>query len=292
MGYYCIFVIFWLLHLLPPTFLNLMGRGLGYLAYYLAGKRRHIGITNLTLCFPTLSKEEKKRLLVRHFQYLLTALLEYSLLWFASKQSLTKLIKVEGYEHFLKASSNNGVILFTPHFIGLDMGALRHIMDHSQFTAIYSRPKKVSGFSRLLSRGRMRFNGAGTQLFARQDGIRPIIRILRNKIPLYYLPDQDFGAKDSLFIPFFGIATATTDALSRLAKAGNAKIIPMVTKKVGNTYILRYYPAWENFPSEDIHADTCRMNAFIEERILEMPEQYFWLHRRFKTRPAGEKAVY
>lgn len=290
MGYYSTFILFWLLHLLPPTLLSLIGKGLGYLTYHFAKRRRHIGITNLTLCFPTLREKEKHQLLLKHFQSLTITLLEYGYLWFSSKKFLEKWIKVEGYEHFLNASQDNAIILFAPHFIGLDMGGLRHSIAHSHFSAIYSRPRKTSGFSRLLLRGRMRFTQA--QLFARQDGIRPIIRVLRNKIPLYYLPDQDFGLKDSLFIPFFGINTATTDALSRLARAGNAKIIPMVTRREKNGYVLRYYPAWEEFPSEDIYADTRRMNAFIEERIVEMPEQYFWLHRRFKTRPPGEKGVY
>ena len=290
MGYYFISILMWLLHLLPVKFISLLGKGLGYLIYLLAKTRRHIGITNLTLCFPQMTEKEQHQLILKHFQYLTTALLEYGYLWFSSKKFLEEWIQVEGYDHFLAASQDNPVILFAPHFIGLDMGGLRYSMDHPRSGAVYSRQKKPGGFARLLLRGRLRFTHP--KLFARQDGIRPVIRALRNKLSLYYLPDQDFGPKDSIFIPFFGIPTATTDALSRLAQTTNAKIVPLVTRQEGNRYILRYYPAWENFPSEDIYADTRRMNAFIEERVLEMPEQYFWLHRRFKSRPEGKKGFY
>lgn len=289
MGYYFISTFMWLLHLLPVKFISLLGKSLGYLTYHIARARRHIGLTNVSLCFPQMSEKEKHQFILKHFQYLITTLLEYGYLWFSSKKFLEKWVQVEGYEHFL-AAQDKAIILFAPHFIGLDIGGLRHSMVHSQLGAMYSRPKKVSAFTRLLLQGRLRFTQP--TLFARQDGIRPVIRALRNKLPLYYLPDQDFGPKDSIFVSFFNIPTATTDGLSRLASATHAKIVPIVTRREGNHYILRYYPAWENFPSEDIYADTRRMNAFIEEQVLEMPEQYFWLHRRFKSRPEGEKGFY
>jgi KDO2-lipid IV(A) lauroyltransferase len=277
----------WLLYLLPHQCVNLLGKGLGYLFYKLATERRRVGIINLTLCFPQMTDKAKRHLICQHFQYLTTALLEYGTLWFAPKAKLEKFIEVEGYEHYL-AAQDKAIILFAPHFIGLDMGGLRFSMDHVG-ASMYSHQKDKS-MDRLLLRGRSRF----TQplLFSRQDGVRPIIRALRKNIALYYLPDQDFGAKESIFVPFFGVPTATIEGLSRLARAGNAKVVPTVTRREGNKYILRYYPAWENFPTDDIYADTRRMNAFIEERILEMPAQYFWLHKRFKTRPPGEASVY
>lgn len=289
MAYYLISSMMCLLHCAPKRIVTLIGHGLGSILFYLMPRRRKIGITNLTLCFPHMPLSAKNQLLKRHFQYLATAFLGYSYLWFSSAKSLKRWIRIEGYEHFA-AVKDKTVILFTPHFVGLDMGGLRYSMSHPNSSAVYSRPNGQKGLSHLMIKGRLRFTTP--LLLARQDGIRPIVRALRNKKNLYYLPDQDFGAKDSLFVPFFGIPAATTDGLSRLARVSGAVIVPVVTRREKNGYVLRYYPAWEDFPSDDVYKDTRRMNAFIEERIREMPEQYFWLHRRFKTRPMGEEGFY
>jgi KDO2-lipid IV(A) lauroyltransferase len=287
MSYYLIGGIMWLLYLLPHSLVTLLGKGLGYIFYYVAAERRRVGLINLTLCFPHMPKEERQHIILQHFQHLTTAILEYGILWFAPKAFLKNFIQVEGYEHYL-AAQDKAIILLAPHFIGLDMGGLRYSMEHVG-ASMYSH-QKSKGLNRLLLRGRSRF----TQplLFSRQEGVRPIIRALRNKITFYYLPDQDFGPKESIFVPFFGVPAATIEGVSRLARAGNAKVVPAVTRREGNRYILRYYPAWENFPSDDPYADARRMNAFIEARIVEMPAQYFWLHKRFKTRPVGEEPLY
>lgn len=280
----------WLLHWLPSWLTTFLGKIIGLLLYVCFSSSRKVAMINLTLCFPKLSQKSKQQLILRHFQYIGSFILEYGRLWFSSKNRLKKWIRVEGYEHFLAAQKDHAVILFAPHFIGLDIGGFRHGIDHPiNGAVVYSRQKNPL-LERLIMKGRSRF---GDPIFlAKQDGIRPIIRALRQKMVLYYLPDQDFGHKNSRFIPFFDVPTATTDALSRLASATNAKIVPMVTKRDSNGYVVRYYPAWENFPSEDIDQDTRRMNAFIEERVLEMPEQYLWLYKRFKTRPTGEKSIY
>jgi KDO2-lipid IV(A) lauroyltransferase len=158
-------------------------------------------------------------------------------------------------------------------------------------SSIYSRQKNAA-FDEILMRGRMRF-GQST-LFARQEGIRPMIKSLRSGEPFYYLPDMDLGARDSVFAPFFGVPAATITALSRIARLAGAVVVPCVTRQLpaGRGYVVRLYPAWDNFPSGDLHADARQMNAFIEERVREMPEQYYWLHKRFKTRPPGEKSLY
>ena len=124
--------------------------------------------------------------------------------------------------------------------------------------------------------------------------MRGVVKAVREGTPFYYLPDMDFGARDSIFVPFFGIPAATITGVSRLARLAHARVVPAVTRQLpgGEGYVLTFYPAWENFPSDDVVADTRRVNAFIEERVLEMPEQYYWLHKRFKTRPAGEPRFY
>jgi len=146
--------------------------------------------------------------------------------------------------------------------------------------------------NRRLLKGRTRFGNQ--RLFSRQEGVRPALAALKEGLPFYYLPDQDYGPRDAVFVPFFGVSAATITGLSRLAKLADAQVVPCVTRMLpgGTGYELTCYPAWENFPTDDVLADTRRMNAFVEERVREMPEQYFWVHKRFKTRPAGEAKWY
>jgi KDO2-lipid IV(A) lauroyltransferase len=157
--------------------------------------------------------------------------------------------------------------------------------------SIYSRQKDAA-FDALLLRGRMRF--ARAPIFSRQVGVRPVIRALRSGLPLYYLPDMDLGRRNALFAPFFGVSAATVTGLSRIAALSGAAVVPCVTRQLpgGAGYVVRFYPVWEGFPSPDPAADALRMNAFIEQRVREMPEQYYWVHKRFKTRPEGEANPY
>jgi KDO2-lipid IV(A) lauroyltransferase len=156
---------------------------------------------------------------------------------------------------------------------------------------MYSRQKDPI-LDRILYHGRTRF--VMPRLVSRQEGLRPLVRVMREGLPFYYLPDLDFGPRDSVFVPFFGVPAATITGLSRMARLARAAVVPVVTRQLpgGKGYVLRFYPAWEGFPSGDVEADARRMNAFIEERVLETPEQYHWLHKRFKTRPPGEPALY
>jgi KDO2-lipid IV(A) lauroyltransferase len=171
----------------------------------------------------------------------------------------------------------------------LDAGGARTSFDYPAVVSMYSTQKNKV-FDRALRRARQRWNGA--ELVTRQQGLRPVLKLLKEKRPFYYLPDMDFGAKDAVFADFFGVKTATVTALSRLCQITGAKVIPAITRQTESGYELRYFPAWDNFPTDDPVADANRMNAFIEARIREMPEQYFWVHKRFKTRPAGEASFY
>jgi KDO2-lipid IV(A) lauroyltransferase len=179
--------------------------------------------------------------------------------------------------------------MLAPHFVGLDAGGARVSYDYPAAFSMYSTQKNKV-FDRALRRARQRWNGA--ELVTRQQGLRPVLRALREKRLFYYLPDMDFGAKDAVFADFFGVKTATVTALSRLCQVTGAKVIPAITRQTDSGYEVRYYPAWENFPTDDPVADATRMNAFIEARIREMPDQYFWVHKRFKTRPEGETSFY
>jgi KDO2-lipid IV(A) lauroyltransferase len=170
------------------------------------------------------------------------------------------------------------------------MGGIR-LSTEIKVASMYSRSRNAV-VDRYLLKSRTRFTEA--TLVSRHEGIRPLIKTIRSGLPFYYLPDQDYGRHESIFVPFFGIPTATIPALSRLARVADAKVVPAITRQLpgGQGYVLRFYPPWENYPTDDIEADTRRMNAFIEERVREMPEQYLWVHRRFKTRPPGEASLY
>lgn len=281
--------LLWLMHFLPLALQARIGNGLGWVLYKLARSRTRVARINLKLCFPELSDAERETLVLKHVQSFMRGALEHGLLWWASRQRLEKLIRIEGIEHW-QAVQNQPVIWLAPHFMGLDVGGTRINMDHA-VVSMYGQQKNPY-VMQLLLRSRTRFGRA--ELFSRQDGIKPVIKAIRGGVPFYYLPDQDFGAKDAVFVPFFGVPAATVTGLSRLAKVARAKVVPLVTRQLpgGQGYVLTFYPAWENFPSDDVEADTRRMNAFIEERVREMPEQYFWTHKRFKTRPPGEAKFY
>lgn len=281
--------VIWLLHFLPLTLLAPVGRAFGLALYALARERRNVALTNLKLCFPELSGPERARLARRHFQAFGRSFIEHGILWWSAQERVQKLIRVEGLQHW-QAVADRPVIWLAPHFVGLDMGGVRLTTEY-RLASVYSHQKNPA-FDAILYHGRTRF--IMPELFSRQQGMRPLVKAIRQGLPFYYLPDMDFGARDSVFVPFFGVPAATITGLSRLAHLANAVVVPAVTRQLAGDagYELRFYPAWENFPSENVEADTRRMNAFIEERVRETPEQYYWLHKRFKTRPPGEEKFY
>jgi KDO2-lipid IV(A) lauroyltransferase len=209
------------------------------------------------------------------------------MVWGSEKQLLS-LIRVEGLEH-LRAEMGKPVIEFAPHFIGLNMGGIRTGYEIPRSASIYSRQKNPV-LDRIFWRARTRFGDP--VLVSRQEGLRAAIRVIKSGKAFYFLPDMDFGIRDAIFSPFFGVQTATITALPRLARLTGAAVVPVVTRQEGRGYVVRFYPRWENYPTDDIEADVRRMNAFIEDRVREMPEQYFWAHKRFKTRPPGEPSPY
>jgi KDO2-lipid IV(A) lauroyltransferase len=279
----------WLLRLLPLQLLAPLGRGLGFLFYLLGRERREVVLTNLKLCFPQQTEAERLRVGRAHFQAFGRSLLEHGILWWSSKVRVQRLVRIEGVEHW-QAAAGRPVILLAPHFIGLDMGGMR-LGSEYRIVSVYSRQKDPT-FDAALYSGRTRF--VMPELYSRQEGVRSVVKALRRGLPFYYLPDMDYGERDSIFVPFFGVRAATITGLSRIARLAGAIVVPAVTRQLPGAagYALTFYPAWRDFPSNDVERDTRRMNAFIEERVLEMPEQYYWLHKRFKTRPPGEARYY
>ncbi len=279
----------WLLHGLPLSWLAMLGRVLGAVLYVMAAERRRVVQTNLKLCFPELGDEQRTALARRHFAAFGRSLLEHGILWWGSRERVLQLVRVEGVEHW-QAVRDRPVIWLVPHFVGLDMGAIRLTAEHP-FVAMYSRQKNPV-FDAVLYHGRTRLGPA--KMISRQEGLRLVARAMKTGLPFYYLPDMDFGKRDSIFVPFFGVPAATITGLARIAAFTGAVVVPAVTEQLpGNEgYRLRFHPAWSGFPSGDVDADARRMNAFIEEQVLSMPEQYYWMHKRFKTRPPGENRIY
>ena len=285
------FFILKLLGKLPHRALCLLSHPIGWLCYWLVVPRRKVGATNLARCFPEKSAAERARILRAHFRHMALLVLEYGMYWYAPAEKLRALVRYQD-KHYLDDALAAGrkVILLYPHFTAFE-AAVYALNQDVPLISVYSHQKNAALDAQILH-GRHRSNNVF--LVGRTEGLRSIIKQMRSRnAPFLYLPDQDFGAKDSLFADFFGIQAATISGLPRIAKMTDAQVIPAIpTRRPDGTVLLRFYPAWENYPSGDTDADVHRMNAFIEERVREQPEQYYWLHKRFKTRPEGEPPFY
>ncbi len=282
--------LIWLLHLLPLPLLVRLGRGFGLMLYPFARWRRHVVLTNLRLCFPDLDDVARRSLARQHFALLGRSLLERGLLWWASAERLRELVPIDGLEHLRRAQDEGrAVILLAPHFLGLDMAGTRLTLEINA-VSIYARQKNKV-FDRWLYHGRSRF---GDQLLlSRSDGVRSTVKAMKSGRPFYYLPDLDYGPRESIFVPFFGIPAATISGLPRLARLADAVVLPCVARlRPEGGCVLQIGAAWDNFPGADVEGDVARMNAWLEGVIRTMPEQYYWVHRRFKTRPPGEPKLY
>jgi len=279
--------VLWLLHGLPLPVLRSLGWLLGQILYRFGRERRYVALTNLGLCFPLMSKREREGVARRHFIAFARAFLDRTLFWWASRERLERIIRISGRENLC---SNDGrpTILLAPHFVGLDAGATMISMLTHGIT-VYARQKNPV-FNEVLLAGRQRFNAP--ILLSRQDGMRKVVKAMQAGHPFYYLPDMDYGARDAIFTPFFGVGAATVTGVSRLARLVDARIVPCIARLVPSGYEIELLPAWSHYPGESVEADTLRMNQAIEAQVLRMPEQYFWVHKRFKTRPPGEAKIY
>jgi KDO2-lipid IV(A) lauroyltransferase len=285
-----VFALMWLIHFLPLGAQAAIGNAIGSVLYWLIPERRRVTRINLAKCFPQMDAAARERLARAHFRAFTRSFVERGLLWWAPRARIERLIRLEGLEH-LRALGDAPAILFVPHFVGLDAGGTRIAIDVN-VVAMFARQKDPR-FTRLLARGRTRFGDQ--RMVSRQEGVRAAIQAMRrDKRPFYYLPDLDHGPRNAVFVPFFGVPAATVPGLSRIAKLAGARVLPCVTRMLpgGRGYLARIEAPWEDFPTDDVAADTRRMNAYIEKVALEIPAQYLWMHKRFKTRPPGEARLY
>lgn len=281
----------WLFAQLPYGVQRRLGRALGWLTYHLAKRRRRIAERNIDWCFPELSAEERQRMVRGTIDSTAMAVFESGIAWFWPARRLRKLFTVTGLEHLQEAErQGQGVLLMAMHFTTLDIGAAMLCLEHS-IDGVY-RPHNNPVYDYVQRQGRER-NNPGSRTIPR-DEVRNIVKSLRAGRALWYAPDQDYGPKHSVFVPFFGVSAATITATAHLTRMGNAKVIPFVQTRLpnGRGYEVKVYPPLEGFPQGDDLADARQINAFIEERVREHPEQYMWVHRRFKTRPDGEASIY
>jgi KDO2-lipid IV(A) lauroyltransferase len=281
----------WLLHWLPLAVLAPLGRGLGRVLHAGAGKRRRVALRNVELCLPELGAAQRAALVREHFAWLGRSLLERALLWYAGKARLRRLIHVEGDVHLAERSARP-VMWLVPHFLGLDVaGAAVQLFQAQPAFDVYS-PQSNAVLDAALLKGRSRLGTA--EFYRRQDGARVIVRAIRRGRAFFNPADMDFGLRDAAFVPFFGQSAATLLAPSRLARSLGMVVQPVVARMLpgGQGYVVRFLPPWTDWPSADPLADAARMNRFIEQQVRLNPAQYLWVHKRFKTRPAGAPSVY
>ena len=283
--------LLWLLHGLPLGLQAALGSALGRVLYTVARERRRISARNIQLCMPELNALQRRNLLREHFRWLGRSAVERALLWYARPERLKRLIHVEG-DVQLAERSERPVMWLVPHFLALDVaGAATQLFQSRPVASIY-QPQSHPVFEAAMRRGRMRF-GQG-ELFARADTARPLVRAIRRGHAFFNLPDMDFGRKDSAFVPFFGVPAATLLAPSRLARALDMVVQPVVAQILpgGQGYRVHFLPPWTDWPSDDPLTDARRMNEWIESVVRADPAQYLWVHKRFKTRPEGEPDPY
>ena len=268
------------------------GAVLGRVLHVLAVPRRRVVDTNLALCFPTRSEAERRRMARQTFVYVAQSWFDRSWLWHAPEAVVARRLKVVGAADVIEeiAHGHEPMILFAPHFYGLDAAATALTMHTDRpSTTIYTTQRDPM-IDQWVSEGRKRFGNVIT--LNRVDGIKPIVAGLRKGGLLYLLPDMDFGRDQTIFVPFYGVQAATVPSLSRFARLGKAKVVPVVAKLTPGGYEIQVLPAWQNFPTDDVEADTALMNERLQGYIDTMPSQYYWVHRRFKTRPEGEPPIY
>jgi len=272
----------------PLGWVRALGWLLGWVLYWVVAPRRHVARVNLALCFPDWPQARRDQLLPRFFVYFAQAWLDRSWLWHGNPEVTRRRLHLTGAVEELEGTQPT--VLFAPHFVGMDAGwtALTQQSDRT-FTGIYTgQSNKV--LDAWIFEGRRRFGAA--RPLGRRDGVKAIFSALRNGALLYLLPDMNFGPEESIFVPFYGVPAATVPSLSRFARLGRAKVVPVVTRLTRQGYEVQVLPAWADFPSDDIEADTALMNQRLQQYIDTMPDQYYWVHKRFKTRPEGMAPVY
>ncbi len=278
-----------LLAFLPLPILAVFGNVIGELTYYLFGSRRKITMRNLSACFPDWPDEKIKSTTKQCFRLIGQSVFFSGIGWWASPKRLNRLVSVTQRRHYDQAlAEGKNIILLAPHFCALEFGGLVLSQERPMITMYQNTKNRL--VDKFVKQGRGRFDGV---LVERKEPLRNLIKLIRKGYPFYYLPDQDARGK-GIFAPFFGVQASTIPFLGKFAAMSNAVVIPISTKILpwGKGFEVRLGAPLENYPSGNELIDTTAMNKAIEDVVAPMPEQYFWVHKRFKTRPEGEPSFY
>jgi KDO2-lipid IV(A) lauroyltransferase len=272
----------WLLAQLPLRVQWWLGSGVGRLVLRLSSSRRRITETNIRLCFPQLTEQQQRELVKKSFIANGIGLLEIGVCWFCDTTKLKAVTTLHGLEHFERAlEGGKGVLLVGGHYSTLEMGG--SLATHFIESSVMQRDHNNPLVNAIMTRARERRYG---MVHGARD-LRGLFRSLKQNHAVWYATDQDYGRKDIVFAPFFGIPTGTITATSRIAERSGCKVVPFSHfRRAGKPgYDIYFHPALENFPSGDDLVDATAINQTIEQEIKRAPDQYLWMHRRFKTRP-------
>ena len=289
LGARVLYGLLWLLHFLPLAVLAALGQVLGRLLWALVPSRRRIVLRNLELCFPELSPGRRQQIGRENFGWLARSFLERGLLWFASADRIRRLLHVKGD---IKLAERQPVMWLLPHFMGLEWcGPALMLNQDAPGVDVFQRQSNTV-IDEIFLKGRSRFGR--TAFVDRHEGIRPVLRLIRQGYSFLNAPDMDFGEKDSAFVPFFGVPACTLLAPAKIARSMGLPVQPLVVTMLpgGQGYVVEACEPLAAYPSGDLLADARTLNAWLEQRIRQHPAQYFWVHRRFKTRPPGEPPLY
>lgn len=267
---------------LPLPLIAFLGYGIGLTFYVLGSSRRRIAFKNISSCFPEMTVNERRRINRHHFCLVGQSVFTAPMNWWISEKRFVNSVEVTGREHYDKAlAEGKNIILLAPHFMSLDVAGYILCRERPMITMYqYSKNQLIN---EVVKRGRARFGGL---LIERKEPLRKLIRLIRQGNPFYYLPDQDAGRK-GVFVPFFNELASTIPMLSKFASMGDAVVIPCSNriKPWGKGYEVILGEPLQNYPTGDELQDTATMNTVVADMIKQMPEQYFWVHKRFKTRP-------
>jgi len=279
-----------LLVCLPQPVRMACGRGLGTLIKHAATKRRRVATRNIEICFPELSTAEREDLVDRHFDSLGMGVIELGLAWWKSDAYLQNMVDIQGIEHLHSAlDKGHGVLMLSGHFSTTEIIGRPLQLLLPPVAAMY-RPSNNSLTDQLMRRCR----GKSVATLITKREIRLLLKVLKENRPVWYAADQAYNRKGTVLVPFFSEMATTNTSVSQIAKIGKSPVVPFFPYRIGNgkSYKLKILPALENFPSGDDTADAARLNRILEDNIREAPEQYYWVHRRFKGRPEEYPDLY
>jgi len=272
---------------IPFNFQVLIGKAIGKLLYPFMHKLRSTAYSNISHCFPDKKQNQVNLLVKRHFEAIGVSFFETANAYYGSDKKIRKLLTITNENFFQDAlKEEGGIILLCSHFMPLMLGSRALLINHT-IANIY-RPQNNKLFDRIMVKGYKK-NGA---VMIKSTDTRSIIKAINNSLPIWYAPDQDLGKNNSIFAPFFGIQTATASATARLAKNNNTRVIPYSFIRTKKGYTMSFEKPIANYPSNDPIQDATIVNQILEKQIVKSPEQYLWIHRRFKTRPNDEKNFY